>query len=117
MGLNVNYSLLIEGNNSTSSIPKYTRYYTPGFIAESEFEACISEFNQEIRESKRFLTSICEAEYVNEASSAVDFSNPLFLAPPAEPSWASIISYFQSLSFISCLIMFSVLSVQLSQIK
>lgn len=75
MGLNVNYSLLIEGNNSTSSIPKYTRYYTPGFIAESEFEACISEFNQEIRESKRFLTSICEAEYVNEASAAVNFSN------------------------------------------
>ena len=75
MGLNVNYSLLIEGNNSTSSIPKYTRYYTPGFIAESEFEACISEFNQEIRESKRFLTSIYEAEYVNEASAAVDFSN------------------------------------------
>lgn len=75
MGLNVNYSLLIEGNNSTSSIPKYTRYYTPGFITESEFEACISEFNQEIRESKRFLTSICEAEYVNEASAAVDFSN------------------------------------------
>lgn len=75
MGLNVNYGLLIEGNNSTSSIPKYTHYYTPGFIAESEFEACISEFNQEIRESKRFLTSIYEAEYVNEASAAVNFSN------------------------------------------
>ena len=75
MGLNVNYSLLIEGNNSTSSIPKYTRYYTPGFIAESEFEACISEFNQEIRESRRFLISICEAEYVNEASISVNIVN------------------------------------------
>lgn len=75
MGLNVNYSLLIEGNNSTSSIPKYTRYYTPGFIMESEFEACISEFNQEIRESRRFLTSLCEAEYVNEGVSAVNVVN------------------------------------------
>lgn len=75
MGLNVNYGLLIEGNNSTSSIPKYTRYYTPGFIAESEFEACISEFNQEIRESRRFLTSICEVEYVNEASISVNIVN------------------------------------------
>lgn len=75
MGLNVNYSLLIEGNNSTSSIPKYTRYYTPGFIMESEFEACISEFNQEIRESRRFLTSLCEVEYVNEGVSAVNVVN------------------------------------------
>ena len=74
MGLNVNYRLLIEGNNSTS-IPEYRSYYTPGFFTESEFATCISGFNQEIRESRQFLMDLCEVESVNEAAIPVNIVN------------------------------------------
>ena len=74
MGLNVNYRLLMEGNNSTS-IPEYRSYYTPGFFTESEFAICISGFNQEIRESRQFLMDLCEVESVNEAAIPVNIVN------------------------------------------
>lgn len=75
MGLNVNYSLLLEGHNSTSVIPEYRNYYTPGFITESEFASCLSAFNQEIRESREFLSNLYEVESVNEATAAVNIVN------------------------------------------
>ena len=75
MGLNVNYSLLIEGNNSTSYIPEYKNYYKPGFFMQSELVAYISEFNQEIRESREFLSNLYEVESVNESTAAVNIVN------------------------------------------
>lgn len=75
MGLNVNYSLLIEGNNSTSYIPEYKNYYKPGFFMQSELAACISEFNQELRESREFLSNLYEVESVNESTAAVNIVN------------------------------------------
>ena len=75
MGLNVNYSLLIEGNNSTSYIPEYKNYYKPGFFMKSELVAYISEFNQEIRESREFLSNLYEVESVNESTAAVNIVN------------------------------------------
>ena len=75
MGLNVNYNLLIEGNNSVSTIPEYRSYYKPAFLVESEIMTCIAEFNQEMRESSQFLTNLYEAEYVDESTAAVNIVN------------------------------------------
>ena len=75
MGLNMNYSLLIRGNNSTSSIPEYRRYYAPEFISESTFASYLSEFNQEIRESRQFLSTLYEVESINEATASVNIVN------------------------------------------
>lgn len=75
MGLNVNYNLLMEGNNSVSTIPEYRSYYKPAFLAESEIMTCIAEFNQEMRESSQFLTNLYEAEYVDESTAAVNIVN------------------------------------------
>lgn len=75
MGLNVNYNLLMEGNNSVSTIPEYRSYYKPAFLTETEIAACIAEFNQEMRESSQFLTNLYEAEYVDESTAAVNIVN------------------------------------------
>lgn len=92
MGLNVNYNLLIEGNNSTS-IPEYKRYYTPGFFMESEFVTCIAEFNQEIRESRHFLSTLYEVESVNESTAAVNIVNGIrFVAEKAKKAFMNVMT-------------------------
>lgn len=93
MGLNVNYNLLMEGNNSTSVIPEYKRYYTPGFSMESEFVACIAEFNQEIRESRYFLSTLYEVESVNESTAAVNIVNGIrFVAEKAKKAFMNVMN-------------------------
>lgn len=93
MGLNVNYNLLMEGDNSTSVIPEYKRYYTHGFFMESEFVACIAEFNQEIRESRHFLSTLYEVESVNESTAAVNIVNGIrFVAEKAKKAFMNVMN-------------------------
>ena len=42
---------------------------------QSELAACISEFNQELRESREFLSNLYEVESVNESTAAVNIVN------------------------------------------
>ena len=55
MGLNVNYSLLIEGNNSTSYIPEYKNYYKPGFFMKSELVAYILNSIRRLENQESFF--------------------------------------------------------------
>lgn len=75
MGLNVNYNLLIEGNNSPYHIPEYKQYYTPLVPTNEVMMQAVSDFNQEIRECEQFLSNLYETESLNEATAAVNIVN------------------------------------------
>ena len=66
MGLNMNYNLLLEGNNSVSIIPEYRNYDGPDVFIRSELTSYISEFNQEMMESRLFLSNLCEMKCIDE---------------------------------------------------
>lgn len=75
MGLNANYRLLIEDNHSTYHIPEYKSYHHPEIFTEEYMMQALADFNQEIRESRNFLSTIYDIEAVNESTAAVNIVN------------------------------------------
>lgn len=69
MGLNMNYSLLIEDNNAFHKLPDYRKTFTHPFSRECMLET-LYEFNQQILEAKTILEYAGSDEaYLDEAFS------------------------------------------------
>ena len=67
MGLNMNYSLLIEDNDVSYKMPEYIHTKTSLFPQESFFLEMMHEFNNEVRESGRIISEVCTEEVIQES--------------------------------------------------
>lgn len=74
MGFNMNYSLLLEGQNSKYSISSYTPIDNSDFLNEASILQLLFECNQEIRFQRSILEEVYEEPF-NEAFSLTTISD------------------------------------------